>query len=132
MYFEPKTDLNLAQVMVQNRVNLALPMLPAPCRELGIAVRKLPAGPPAFWLALTSADKEHDEAFLRNYAKVFLKTDLARIPGLADVRVVGIGGHAMRVWLNPDRSRAYKLGPGDVIDALRQQNVRVGAGGAVR
>src|SRR5262249_38513978 len=114
VYFEPKVDLNLAQVMVQNRANLALPVIPAPCRQLGMQVRKLPVGPPAFWLALTSADDRHDAAFLGIYAMVYLKNELARIPGVADVRVVGVGEFAVRVLLNPDRLAAYKLTASDV------------------
>ncbi|HEY7159286.1 MAG TPA: efflux RND transporter permease subunit [Gemmataceae bacterium] len=135
VYFEPKADLNLAHVMVQNRANLALPVIPAPCRKLGMQVRKLPVGPPAFWLALTSADDKHDAAFLGIYAMVYLKNELARIPGVADVRVVGVGEFAVRVLLNPDRLAAYKLTASDVIDALRRQNARVAAGtvgGALR
>lgn len=130
VYFEPKADLNLAQVMVQNRANLALPVIPAPCRDLGMPVRKLPAGPPAFWLALTSADKEHDAALLGTYATVRLRDELARIPGVADVRVAGVGEFGVRVLLKPDRLRAYGLMVGDVVDALRRQNAGVAAGGA--
>jgi multidrug efflux pump subunit AcrB len=135
VYFESKADLNLAQVMVQNRANLALPVIPAPCRKLGMSVRKLPVGPPTFWLALTSADDNHDAGFLGIYAMVNLKNDLARIPGVADVRVVGVGEFAVRVLLKPDRLAAYNLTAGDVVDALRRQNARVAAGtvgGALR
>ncbi len=128
-YFEPKADLNLAQVAVQNRVSLALPAIPAPCRKLGIPVRKFPAGPPTFWLALTSADAGHDAEFLGDYATIFLKDALARIPGVADVRVVGAGEFGVRVWLKPDRLCAYKMATGDVVDALRRQNTGAAAGG---
>ncbi|MCE9565904.1 MAG: efflux RND transporter permease subunit [Planctomycetes bacterium] len=131
VYFEPKTDLNLARAMVQNRVSLALPVIPEPCRQLGISVRKLPAGPPTFWLALTSADDKYDSALLGTYATVRLKNELARIPGVVDVRIVGVGEFGVRVWLNPDRLTAYKLTAGDVIDTLRRQNARVAAGGVV-
>jgi multidrug efflux pump subunit AcrB len=131
MYFEPKMDLNLAQVVVQNRANLALPAIPAPCRQLGIQVRKFPAGPSAFWVALTSADDKHDAVFLGNYATVYIKNELARVPGVVDVRVVGVGELGVRVWLNSDRLAAYKLTVGDVVDALRRQNAQVAAGGAL-
>jgi multidrug efflux pump subunit AcrB len=129
IYFEPKTDLNLAQVVVQNRANLALPMIPAPCRQLGMSVRKLPASPSVFWVALTSADNKHGAAFLTNYATVYFKDELARVPGVADVRVVGVGELGLRVRVNPDRMRAYKVSVGDVVDQLRRQNVEVAAGG---
>jgi multidrug efflux pump subunit AcrB len=131
LYFEPKTDLNHAQVDVQNRANLALPGMAAPCRQLGIQVRKLPASPSVFWLALTSTDDKHDPAFLANYAAVNFKPELARVPGVVDVRVVGIGEPGIRVMLNPDRLRAYKLMAGDVVEALRRQNVQVAAGGMI-
>lgn len=128
VYFEPKTDLNLAQVMVQSRANLALPVLPAPCQQLGMPVRKLSAGPPAYWLALTSADNTHDAAFLGAYATIHLKDELARIPGVADVRVVGVGEFGVRVLLKPDRLAAYKVTAGDVVNSLRRQNAQVAAG----
>jgi multidrug efflux pump subunit AcrB len=133
--FEPEADLNLAEVRVQNRVNLALAAVPAACRELGVSVRKFPAGPPTFLLALTSADDKHDGRFLGHYAMVHLKPFLAHVPGVADVRVVGFGEFAVRVLLNPDRLTAYKLTAGDVVGALRRQNEGVAAGavgGAIR
>jgi multidrug efflux pump subunit AcrB len=126
--FAPGTDLTLAEVLVQNRVSLALPVIPEPCRLLGLSVRKLPAGPPAFWLALTSSDDTHDAAFLGTYATVRLKDELARLLGVVDVRVVGVGEFGVRVWVNPDRLRAYNLTAGDVADALRRQNARGAAG----
>jgi multidrug efflux pump subunit AcrB len=129
IYFEPKTDLNLAQVLVQNRANLALPVIPAPCRQLGMSVRKLPANPSVFWVALTSGDPKHDAAFLANYATVYFKAELARVPGVVDARVVGIGELGIRVGLKPDRLAAYKVTVGDVIDQLRRQNAEVAAGG---
>ena len=131
LYFEPKADLNLAQVVLQNRVNLALPAIPAPCRQLGIQVRKFPAGPPAFLLALTSTDDKLDATLLGKYARVRIKSELAYLPGVVDVRVLGVGELGVRVLLNPDRLAAYRLTVGDVVDALRRQNAQVGAGGTV-
>lgn len=130
VYFEPKTNLNLAEVIVQNRANLALPTMPEPCRRLGVSVRKFPAGPPAFWLALTSSDDKHDAKDLGNYAAVYLKPELTYFPGVADVRLVDRGELAVRVWLDLDRLRAYDLNIAEVIDALRQQNAGVAAGSA--
>jgi multidrug efflux pump subunit AcrB len=131
LYFEPKADLNLAQVVVQNRVNQAAPALPAPCRQLGIQVRSFPAGPPAFLVAVTSTDDKYDATFLGNYATVNIKSEFARLPGVVDVRVVGAGELGVRVLLNPDRLAAYKLTVGDVVDALRRQNAQVAAGGTL-
>ncbi|HZV03553.1 MAG TPA: efflux RND transporter permease subunit [Gemmataceae bacterium] len=130
IYFWPETDLNLAQMQVQDRVNLTLPAIPAPCRELGIQVRKLPAGPPAFLVALTSSDSDVDAMILGNYAMVFFKPQFARVRGVADVRIAGVGEYAVRVRLMPDRLRAYRLMAGDVVDALRRQNAGV-AGGTI-
>lgn len=127
VHFEPKTDLNLAQMQVQNRVNLALPVTPEPCRRMGMSVRKLPAGPPAFWLALTSPDDKHRAHFLMNYADI-LKDEWARVPGVADVRVVGSGEFGVRVWLNMDSLRRFGSSAGDVVEALRRQNARVATG----
>ena len=123
--------MNLAEVRVHNRVNVALPTIPEPCRQLGISVRKIPAGPPLFWLALTSADPKHDEAFLRIHALLYLKPEFARIPGVTDVRVVGIEDFGLKVWLNPIRLASYRVGTGEVIDALRRQNAQVGTKGAI-
>ncbi len=131
VYFHPKADMNLAEVRVHNRVNVALPTIPEPCRQLGISVRKIPAGPPLFWLALTSADPKHDEAFLRIHALLYLKPEFARIPGVTDVRVVGIEDFGLKVWLNPIRLASYRVGTGEVIDALRRQNAQVGTEGAI-
>jgi|GEM_PF-4915972 len=131
IYFEPKADLNLAQVEAHNRANLALPVIPAPCRQLGLQVRKLPATPSVFWVALTSVDPKHDAADLANYATVFFKNELALIPGVVDVRVVGVGELGIRVRVNPDRLRAYRVSVGDVVDALRRQNAEAAAGGKI-
>jgi multidrug efflux pump subunit AcrB len=128
VHFAPKTDPNLAEVQIHNRVNLALPTIPEPCRKLGISVRKLPAGPPTFWLALTSVDPNHDEKDLKNFALIYLKPEFARIPGVADVRVVGVGEPGVRVWVKPDRLRAYNQTAGDVVEALRRQNRGTAAG----
>ncbi len=131
VYFHPRADMNLAEVRVQNRVNLALHTIPEPCRQLGIAVRKVPAGPPQFWLALTSADETHDAKFLVNYAMLYLKNEFSYNLGVTDVRVVGVGEFAMHVWLTTNKLAVYKLTAGDVIDALRRQNAQVGAGGTL-
>lgn len=130
LYFQPKADLNLAEMRVQNRVNLALARIPGPCRQLGVSVRKFPAGPPVFWLALTGDDND-DEGLLRSYVNVNLRPEFTFIPGVADVRIVGVGETGVRVQVKPDRLAAYQLNAGDVIDALRQQNAPVAAGGSV-
>jgi multidrug efflux pump subunit AcrB len=130
VYFSPTTDMNLAEVRVHNRVNLALPRIPEPCRQLGIPVGKGPAGPPQFWLALTSADPNHDENYLKTCAWVNLKPEFKRVRGVTDVRILGFGDVGMQVLVNPDRLRAYNLSAGDVIDALRRQNGQM-AGGTI-
>lgn len=130
IYFPSMTEMNLVEARVQNRVNVAMPSIPEPCRQLGISVRKGPAGPPQFWLALTSADPNHDENYLKTCAWVNLKPWFTRVRGVTDVRILGIEDFGMRVLVNPDRLRANNLSAADVIDALRRQNGQM-AGGAI-
>lgn len=99
-YFLPKTDMNLAEVRVQNRVNLALSAIPDTCRQQGILVQKFPSGPPQFWLALTSTAPDHDEELLNKFAILNVKPELTRVPGVADVRLIASSEFDLQVWLN--------------------------------
>ncbi len=129
--FLPKTDLAVAEVLVQNRVNLALSLLPDDGRYLKVSVRTISAGPPQFYLALTSSDAIHDEGFLNKFAIVNLKPHFAAVVGVTDVRVVGGRNIGMQVKLNPSRLAAYRLMDSDVVEALRRQNSLVGASGII-
>jgi multidrug efflux pump len=126
--FKLGTDVDKAQVLVQNRVSQALPKLPEDVRRLGVTTTK--QSPDLTMVVhLFSPDGRYDEVYLRNYATLQVKDVLARIPGAGDVEVFGSGDYAMRVWLNPDRIAARNLTASDVVAAIREQNVQVAAGG---
>src|SRR5262245_38539085 len=125
--FKLGTDIDDAQVQVQNRVSQALPKLPEDVRRLGVTTVK--QSPDLTMVVhLLSPNDRYDAVYLRNYATLQVKDVLARIPGAGDVRVFGSGDYAMRVWLNPDRVAARNLTASDVINAIREQNVQVAAG----
>src|SRR5438105_7311626 len=125
--FKLGTDIDKAQVQVQNRVSQALPKLPEDVRRLGVTTTKQS---PDLTLVvhLFSPDGRYDDVYLRNYATLQVKDVLARIPGAGEVRVFGSGDYAMRVWLNPDKVAARNLTASDIVAAIRQQNVQVVAG----
>jgi multidrug efflux pump subunit AcrB len=128
--FAPKTDINDAKVLVQNRLAVAEPTLPEEVRRQGVTVhRGDPDQFPLLWVALTNPDKTYDALFLSNYAALRVRDELARVPGVADVRTVGsAGGYAMRIWIDPEKLAARILTTADVIAALQRQNVQVAAG----
>ena len=121
------TDLNVAQMLTQNRVQDALPRLPDDVQRLGVQVRK---ATPNILLAvhLYSPDGTRDDLYLSNYATLHVKDALARLPGVGDVQLFGSRDYAMRVWLDPDKVAAYGLNAGEVLAALRAQNIQVSAG----
>lgn len=127
--FAPGTDLDAAQVLVQNRVSLAEPRLPEQVRQIGVTVNKESSG---FLLivALTSTDPNLDTDYLGNYATNTLRDRLLRIEGVGAVNVFGGGNYSMRVWIDPDRAAGRNLTAGEIVGALRSQNVQV-AGGSV-
>jgi multidrug efflux pump len=125
--FKLGTDVDKAQVQVQNRVSQALPKLPEDVRRLGVTTTK--ESPDLTMVVhLFSPNGRYDEVYLRNYASLQVKDVLARIPGAGDVRVFGSGDYAMRIWLNPDKIAARNLTASDVVSAIREQNVQVAAG----
>ncbi len=125
--FRIGTDIDRAQVQVQNRVAQALPRLPEEVRAIGVSVIK---SSPAFLMVvhLTSPDGRYDSLYLRNYATLNVRDTLARLHGVGDVRVFGAGDYAMRVWLDPQKMSARDLTAGDVVAAIREQNLQVAAG----
>jgi HAE1 family hydrophobic/amphiphilic exporter-1 len=125
--FDVTRDPDLAQVDVQNRVNQALGRLPADVRTTGITVQKQATG---FVMAVGvfAAKGEYDSIFLSNYIDVYVKDALKRVPGVSDVIIFGERKYSMRLWLDPDRLAARELTAGDVVSALREQNVQVAAG----
>src|SRR5216117_1349200 len=125
--FKLGTDIDKAQVQVQNRVAQALPKLPEEVRRLGVTTVK--QSPDLTMVVhLFSPNGRYDEIYLRNYATLQVKDVLARIPGAGDVEVFGSGDYAMRVWLDPDKTAAQGLTASDVVNAIREQNVQVAAG----
>jgi hydrophobe/amphiphile efflux-1 (HAE1) family protein len=125
--FRIGTDLNVAQMLTQNRVQDALSRLPEDVQRLGVQVRK---AIPSILLAihLYSPDKSRDMLYLSNYATLHIKDVLARLPGVGDVQFQGAREYAMRIWLDPDKAAAYNLSAGEVLSALRAQNLQVSAG----
>jgi multidrug efflux pump len=125
--FKLGTDIDKAQVQVQNRVSQALPKLPEEVRQYGVTTTK--QSPDLTMVVhLFSPNERYDEVYLRNYATLQVKDVLARIPGAGDVQVFGSGDYAMRLWLNPDQLAARNLTASDVVAAVREQNIQVAAG----
>lgn len=125
--FELGTDLDAAQVLVQNRVAVAEPRLPEEVRRIGINTRK---STPDLMLVvnLFSPDGTYDQTYIGNYAVLNIQDRLRRINGIGDTRVFGASEYAMRVWLDPDLIQSFGITAGDVLAALRAQNVQVAGG----
>jgi multidrug efflux pump len=125
--FKLGTDIDQAQQLVQNRVAQALPKLPEEVRRLGVLTLK--STPDLTMVVhLYSPDATYDDIFVRNYATLQVKDVLARIDGVGQVQLFGSGDYAMRVWLDPERLAARGMSPGDVVNAIREQNMQVAAG----
>jgi hydrophobe/amphiphile efflux-1 (HAE1) family protein len=125
--FRIGTDLNVAQMLTQNRVQDTLPRLPEDVQRLGVQVRK---ATPNILLAvhLMSPDSSRDDLYMSNYATLHVKDTLARLPGVGDVQLFGARDYAMRIWLDPDKVAANNISAGEVLAALRAQNIQVSAG----
>ena len=125
--FRPGTDLNLAQVMVQNRVALAQPILPELVRRRGVTVKK--KSPSVLMIVnLFSPDGSRDDLYLSNYATIQLRDELSRLHGVGDIAFLGQRDYSMRVWLDPDRLAVRHLTASDIVQAIEQQNAQVAAG----
>src|SRR5688500_1783774 len=121
------TDLDTAQVLVQNRVAIAEPRLPEEVRRLGVTVRK--NSPDMLMVIhLSSPDGSRDQLYISNYATLQVRDVLARLDGVGDVRAFGARDYSMRIWLDPDKVAARSLTTGEVLAALRGQNVQVASG----
>lgn len=125
--FKLGTDPDRAQVQVQNRVTQALPRLPEDVRRQGVTTKKQS---PNLMMAvhLVSPDNRFDATYIRNYAVLHIRDELARIPGVGEAGVFGSGDYAMRIWVDPQRAAARGLTATDITDAVREQNVQVSAG----
>ncbi|MGH8614468.1 MAG: efflux RND transporter permease subunit [Gammaproteobacteria bacterium] len=125
--FKPGTDADLAQVQVQNRVNQALARLPEDVRRLGVTTEKQSPNM-TMVVHLLSPSQKYGTLYLRNYATLRIKDELARINGVGQVMVFGGGDYSMRIWLDPNQVAARGMTAGDVVRAIREQNVEVSAG----
>ncbi|WP_079201898.1 efflux RND transporter permease subunit [Pseudomonas sp. CC6-YY-74] len=121
------TDLDKAQVQVQNRVTRTMPTLPSEVQRLGVTVDK--ASPDLTMVVhLTSPDDRYDMLYLSNYAALNVKDELARLDGVGDVQLFGLGDYSLRVWLDPNKVASRNLTATDVVNAIREQNRQVAAG----
>jgi len=125
--FKIGTDLNFAQVLVQNRVSSALSSLPQSVQNQGVTVQKKSTSILLF-VTLTSPNATYDSLFLSNYATINIRDELSRLPGVGNVTVFGAGQYSMRVWLDPNKLQVRGLMPQDVIQAIQQQSQQVTAG----
>src|SRR6187455_509651 len=125
--FDLGTDLDIAQVQVQNRVATALPRLPADVRNIGVSVAKA-SSDLMMVVHMLSPDKSRDPLFISNYAALEVKDALTRVDGVGSIIVFGSRDYSMRVWLDPDRLQSLGLTANDVVGALQAQNVQVASG----
>ncbi len=120
-------DTDMAQVLVQNRVSLALPVIPALVQNEGINVKKM--SPNTLMIVnLLSPDGQYDSTFLSNYATIYIKDELGRMPGVAGITYLGQRDYSLRAWLDPAKMAALNLSATDIINAISQQNLQVAAG----
>ena len=125
--FKLGMDSDMAQVLVQNRVSLALPVIPALVQSEGITVQKQSPNTLLIVNVIGKGDK-NDPIYLSNYATIFIKDELARVSGVAGITYMGQRDYSLRVWLDPDRLAALSMNPMDVVTAIAQQNNQVTAG----
>jgi hydrophobic/amphiphilic exporter-1 (mainly G- bacteria), HAE1 family len=125
--FKIGTNLDTAQILVQNRVASALASLPQAVQSQGVTVKKRSTEPLLF-VILTSPDNRYDGLYLANYATIHLVDELARLPGVGEVTTFGAGQYSMRIWLDPEKLKARSLNAQDVVQALQSQSEQVAAG----
>ncbi|MBX3411444.1 MAG: efflux RND transporter permease subunit [Pirellulales bacterium] len=125
--FQNGVDVDMAQVLVQNRVSLAVPALPDVIKQTGVSTRK--RSPDILMgLAVFSPDRRYDQLYLSNYVVLQIKDEIARVEGVGDVNVFGQRDYSMRIWLDPEKLAARNLTPADVAAAIREQNTPVASG----
>jgi multidrug efflux pump len=125
--FRSDMDSDMAQVLVQNRVSLALPVIPDLVQNEGINVKKI--SPNTMMIVnLVSPDKRYDDIFLSNYATIYIRDELGRLPGVAGITYFGQRDYSLRAWLDPDRLASLGISAADVVTAITQQNIQVAAG----
>jgi multidrug efflux pump len=125
--FKPGVNLNFAQVLVQNRINLALPLLPDVVKQAGVTTRK--RNPDILQvIGIYSPNGRYGQLYLANYANIRIADELRRVPGVGDVGIFGQQDYSMRLWVDPERLAALNLTADDVTRAVREQNRQVAAG----
>ena len=127
VYFALDTDPDIAQVQVQNRVNLALPTLPEAVTQQGVSVQKKSATI-MMLLAITAGGDRYSAEYVANYANVYVLDALKRVPGAGQAQIMGVPDQAMRIWMNPDRMASLGITTSDIANAVNQQNALFGAG----
>jgi HAE1 family hydrophobic/amphiphilic exporter-1 len=125
--FEVGTDLDLAQILVQNRVKLAEPNLPEEVKREGVNTKKKSTNTILF-AVLSSPEGRYDELFLSNYATLYIKDVLSRVPGVGEVTIFPESDYSMRIWLDPQQLKSRSITTQEVLEAIREQNVQVAAG----
>ena len=125
--FDVGTDVDIAQVLVQNRVQIAVPLLPLEVQQQGLVTKKQSTDIVLF-VVLTSPGGEYDSLFLSNFATINVLDELSRLPGVGNINVVGSANYSMRLWLDPEKLKARNLTTEDVVSAIEEQNVQVAAG----
>ena len=125
--FASGTDLDMANVLTQNRVAKAIPQLPQEVQRLGIKTQKKSTDP-NLYVGFYSDDGRYDDIYLANYIALFVKDEIARVPGVGEVQSFGAGDYSMRIWMNPDKMKARGISADDIVAAVREQNLQVAAG----
>lgn len=125
--FEVGTDLDMATVLVENRVNMALSTLPQEVTQIGVTTTKESTNVVMF-ISLTSTQPEYDALFLSNYAALNISNELGRVKGVGSVGLFGMGKYSMRIWLDPDQLTIRGITPADIVAAIEAQNIQVTAG----
>jgi multidrug efflux pump len=124
--FHPGCDLNIAQVLVQNRESLAEPILPDLVKRRGISVKK--KSPNVLLIVNLFSKSDRTDLELSNYATIQIRDELSRLPGVGDITYLGQRDYSMRLWLDPQKLASYNLIPQDIIQAVQGQNIQVAAG----
>jgi len=125
--FPSDRDADISNVNVQNRVSIGQPQLPQEVKNIGVTVQKKSTGI-VFAMGLYTDKGEYDNTFLSNYADLYLVDSLKRLPGVGDIQIIGERKYSMRIWLDPNRLAGRGITSGDVVNALNEQNLQVGAG----
>jgi multidrug efflux pump len=127
VYFSLDTDPDIAQVQVQNRVNLALPQLPTAVTQQGVSVQKKSSSI-MMLIGVYSKDDRYSGDYIANYANVYILDAIKRVPGAGQAQIMGVPDQAMRIWMNPDRMASLRITTSDIADAINKQNALFGAG----